>query len=490
MKSNSPNKQNGPTINKFSIYFTNFVVYSLFILFLIVFFTAFSSVYINFKNINYVNITLIGIYLILTGGFIYGIRKRISKKKMFYAILISGFILRLAWALVTKSTPISDFKTIYDSATNLLAGDNSSFVGLGYFARFPHMTPYVLLFSLIIKFFGSNALFVMKMINVIFSTGAIILVYLICNKIFKDYKKVLLGTFFISILPSAILYVPVYCSENIAIPFYLASIYLFILVVEKKNNCLLLALSGILLCIGHLFRMVAYIILIAYVMYIFIYNKEKIIIKLRNILLILIPFILLFVVFSNSLIKMNITDRNIWDGSEPNITSAVRGSNLESGGSWNPDDAKFIEDLLHTTDKESVAEACKERIIERYTTTPPLELGKFFVRKIATQWAFGDNAGAYWSQLGIDENNVIFDISGKGFLWYQLVYSILLLFIMKGLFNKTEHIDNKIINLFYIILCGFGAMLLILENQCRYAFIINYIFAILPVTAFKSSNEK
>ncbi len=127
--------------------------------------------------------------------------------------------------------------------------------------------------------------------------------------------------------------------------------------------------------------MVAYIILIAYVMYIFIYNKEKIKIKLRNILLILIPFILLFVVFSNSLIKMNITDRNIWNGSEPNITSAVRGSNLESGGSWNPDDAKFIEDLLHTTDKESVAEACKERIIERYTTTPPLELGKFFVRK-------------------------------------------------------------------------------------------------------------
>ena len=101
MKSNSLNKQNGPTINKFSIYFTNFVVYSLFILFLIVFFTAFSSVYINFKNINYVNITLIGIYLILTGGFIYGIRKKISKKKMFYAILISGFILRLAWALVT-----------------------------------------------------------------------------------------------------------------------------------------------------------------------------------------------------------------------------------------------------------------------------------------------------------------------------------------------------------------------------------------------------
>ena len=186
---------------------------------------------------------------------------------------------------------------------------------------------------------------------------------------------------------------------------------------------------------------------------------------------------------------MNITERNLWDGSEPGITSAVRGSNIESGGSWNPEDAEFIDEKLHSVDKETLAEICKERIIERYTTTPPLELGKFFIKKIATQWAYGDNSGAYWSELGIDESDIIFDISGKGILWYQLVYAIILLFIMKGLFNKSEHIDNKIINLFYIILCGFGAMLLILENQCRYAYIINYVFAILPVTALKSSSD-
>lgn len=489
MKSNSLNKSNGTALNKFSVYFTNFVVYSLLILFLIVFATTFSSVYNNFRDINYVNITLIGIYVILTGLFIYGIHKKIPKKKMFSYIIISGFILRLAWALVTKSTPVSDFKSIYDAAVSLLAGDNSAFVGLGYFARFPHMTPYVLFFSILIKIFGNNALFVMKMINVIFSTASIALVYLICNKVFKDYRKILLGTFFIAILPSAVLYVPVYCSENIAIPFYLASIYLFILVFEKKKNCLLLVLSGIFLCIGHLFRMTAYVVLIAYAMYIIIYNKDKFITKLKHILLIVIPFSLSFVIFSNVLIKMNITERNLWDGSEPGITSAVRGSNIESGGSWNPEDAEFIDEKLHSVDKETLAELCKERIIERYTTTPPLELGKFFIKKIATQWAYGDNSGAYWSELGIDESNIIFDISGKGILWYQLVYAIILLFIMKGLFNKSEHIDNKIINLFYIILCGFGAMLLILENQCRYAYIINYVFAILPVTALKSSSD-
>ena len=490
MKSNSLNKSNGTTLNKFSVYFTNFVVYSLLILFLIVFATTFSSVYNNFRDINYVNITLIGLYSILTILFIYGIHKKVPQKKMFLYIISTGFILRLIWTLITKSTPVSDFKSIYDAATNLLNGDNSAFIGLGYFARFPHMTPYVVLFSIIIKIFGNNALFAIKIINVLLSTVSIGLVYLICNKIFKDYKKILLGTFLIAILPSAILYMPVYCSENIAIPFYLTSIYLFILVVEKKNNCLLLILSGLLLCMGHLFRMVAYVVLIAYAMYILIYNRDKFIIKIRNILLTVIPFLLLYVICSNVLIKMNITERNLWDGSEPNITSAVRGSNIESTGSWNPEDAEFIDKNLHIVDKETLTELCKERIIERYTTTPPLELGKFFIRKIATQWAYGDNAGAYWAQLGIDDDDIIFDISGKGILWYQLVYAIVLLFIMKGLFNKKDHIDNKIVNLFYIILCGFGAMQLILENQCRYAYIINYIFPILAVTALKSSTDE
>ncbi|WP_294376992.1 glycosyltransferase family 39 protein [uncultured Clostridium sp.] len=489
MKGYSLSRSKENTLSKFSLYFTNFVVCLLFIIFLIVFATTFSTVYNNFKYPNYVSISLILLYIALACSFIYGIHKKIKKKIMFYYILILGFILRLVWALITKSYPVSDFLAIYEAAGGLLQGDTTPFKGLGYFARFPHNTPYILLFSVMRKFFGDNGLFVMKMLNVVLSTISIALVYAICNKIFKDQKKILLGTFFIAILPSAVLYVPVYCSENIAIPFYLASIYLFILVLEKKHNCFLLLLSGLLLSVGHLFRMVAYVILIAYIMYIFIYSKEKVLSKIRNSLFLIISFILVFFTVSTILIKMDITERHLWDGSEPSITSAVRGSNIESGGSWNPEDAEFIDGKLQTVDKDTLSKICKERILERYTTTPPAELFRFFIKKIATQWAYGDNSGAYWSEIGIEDNDIIFDISGKGLLWSQLVYAIILLFIIKGLFNKEDHIDNRIINLFYIILCGFGAMLLILENQCRYAYIINYVFAILPVTALKSSND-
>ena len=58
------------------------------------------------------------------------------------------------------------------------------------------------------------------------------------------------------------------------------------------------------------------------------------------------------------------------------ITSAVRGSNIESGGSWNPEDAEFISSLLE--DRDALETASKERILNRYTSTPPLDLANFF----------------------------------------------------------------------------------------------------------------
>ena len=87
------------------------------------------------------------------------------------------------------------------------------------------------------------------------------------------------------------------------------------------------------------------------------------------------------------------------------------------------------------------------------------------------------------------EDEIKINIEHQGVLWYQLVYSILLFLILKGLLNKGEYLGNKIVNLFYIILCGYGATFLILETQTRYSFIINFVFAILPITAIESNDK-
>lgn len=297
-KKMSYSRSSSKDLNWFGIRFTKFVVYSLIVLFPIILGAGiFYMKLYNQYRFTIVNIGLVIIYIGLTSGFIYGIHKKINKKNLFYIILFIGFTLRLIWALITNSFPVSDFKAMYDAANSLLEGNTSPFMGLGYFARFPHMTTYALFLSQVIRLLGDNTLFAVKMLNVLLSTSSIIFVYLICNSIFKDYKRTLLGAFFMAILPSSILYVPVYCTENVAIPFYLASIYCFILVVNEKKNSLYLILSGLLLSVGHLFRMVAYIVVIAYLIYILIYCNEKIKIKLRNMVLVLVPFAMLFIIF-------------------------------------------------------------------------------------------------------------------------------------------------------------------------------------------------
>lgn len=482
MSTKSLNSHSNKRLNMFEKLFSKFITFTLGILFFILIIASTGTAFAH-KNLNYVNVSIITLYIILIFSFMYGIKKELSKGKMLFFIILAGLLLRIGWAIITPSRPTSDFEVMFKSAEQFLNGNYSSFKDLGYFARFPHMIPYIMFVSFVDKYAGTNNLLVVKCFNIFLSTFSIFLVYIICKSIFKDYKRSLIGGFMMAILPSSILYVSVYCSENIAIPFYLASIYFFILVFQNKKSCLYLLLCGLFLSVGHLFRMIAYIVIIAYIMYILIYNNEKLILKLKNILLILIPFVSLYVLSSNILLSNKITDRPLWSGAEPSITSAVRGSNIKSGGSWNPEDAEFISN--HLSNRDELAKASKAIIIERYSNMTPSEITKFMLTKFVSQWASGDSSGAYWSQLQIPEEDIKFDVSGKGIFAFQIIFSAFLVFILVGIFNRSEQKKNPIINLFYIILCGFGVIFLILETQCRYAYIVSFLFAIMPIMAFE-----
>jgi hypothetical protein len=263
--------------NCFEKSFSKFVVYSLRVVFIIIAIGALAElVYFSiFQASLILNIELIMLYLIFGFGIYLGIKKKVTTKTMLYIMLALGLSLRIIWAFSIESIPVSDFDIAYKAAANITKGDYSNMMGTSYFGRFPHMTMLILYFSGMIKLFGDNSLIAIKTGNIIFSTSTIIFIYLICKEVFQDDKRVIIGTFIVAIMPASILYTSVYCSENLAIPFYLASIYCFILVMNGKKRDKLLLLSGFLLMIGHLFRMVAQIVIISYVMYILIYIGGK-----------------------------------------------------------------------------------------------------------------------------------------------------------------------------------------------------------------------
>ena len=60
-----------------------------------------------------------------------------------------------------------------------------------------------------------------------------------------------------------------------------------------------------------------------------------------------------------------------------------------------------------------------------------------------------------------------------------------MVFVYRGLFIKKNYMDNKPINLFYIIFCGYGILYLITEQQARYAYIACWIFIILAFSGIR-----
>lgn len=422
------------------------------------------------------------------------INMNMGSKYKLLLILIIGFLLRVLWLINVNSIPTSDFKTIYDSAGNFLNGDKSMFYGISYIGRFPHLTIFTLYMAFIRFIFPISNLLAMKIINLLFSIIVLLLIYLIINNLYRNKEYALKGVLIGALFPPFISYAGVFCSENIAMPFYLLSIFLFLLAIKHDNKLWLFILSGTTLAMGNLFRMVAIIVLIAFSMYILIYYKDKLINKIIKIGSLIAPYVIIICFVSSLLQAVKITDHPLWRGSEPNITSVLKGTNYKSFGAWNVEDVKIIEDNINNYNK--LEEVSKEIVKERLTTTPINKLGVFLLGKFALVWSTGDCAGVLWSEKDISDNaiklpvKVINEISMPLSTTFQIIYILILILIFIGLFNKNKIKTIKEINLFYLILCGYGLTYLITEAQPRYSYIVSWIFIILSINGLDKAPSK
>jgi len=460
-------------------WFSRFLNTALKFLFLPIIFSNVYYISANLKYFKILNIYLILFFVAALLIFTYLLKKNINKKLLLIIVIVLGALLRLFWVTTLNNRPVSDFAGMFIRSRLFLNGDYSMFQDRNYYARYPHMTMTVLYFALIRSIFA-NSLLAIKIINALLSTLDIFIVYLISKEAFNSKKTALYGAFIAATYPAFIGYSAVYCSENIAMPFYLLSIYLFILVMKNKANTNTLILSGLILGIGHIFRMVADVIVIAYIMYILIYFKKNMLTKSKSIVFIIIAFLIPMVTANAILKRMGILQYNLWRGCETKWTSVLRGSNLETYGRWNMEDAKFIASF---DDDKELEKAIKEKVKERYTKTPLPKLIGFFLVKYSSQWSSGDFAGFYWAQA--DTKSLVVDIYHNGMLYVNLYYFIILILTYIGLFNKNQYLANPIVNLFYIIFCGYGLLYLITESQSRYSYIVSFLFIFFSLTVFR-----
>ncbi|WP_010244961.1 glycosyltransferase family 39 protein [Acetivibrio cellulolyticus] len=392
-------------------------------------------------------------------------------------ILSLAFLARILWIFAVNTQPFSDFGLMFECGGHFAKGSYWIFKGTSYIGRFTHLTAFTIYLGLIQKYFA-NALLIVKIINVILSTLNIYLIYLISNELFDNKEKALWVSLISCLFPPFIVYNSVICSENLAMPFFLASIYLFILVVKSKKSPIWLLFAGAVLSIGNIFRSVGIVILIAYILYLIIYcNRKKVI---SSCSLILISFIIPLYMVSSILISAGITEYPLWQGREPAITSVLKGTNIEANGMWNKEDSEIP--TKYNFDYKAIEKASKDIIRERLTKTPIHKLVIFYTRKFVTQWSVGDFSSLYWSTTKVSKENAASQLSRFATPYSQIYYIVIIAFALLGLFNKEYRTKNKVINLFYIIFCGYGLFYLLTEMQARYAYIASWIFPILSYT--------
>lgn len=427
------------------------------------------------KGSNILTLLMLIIYSLIIFS-IYKIVKLKSLRTVNKIIIIMtiGLALRILWLVNVNTLPYSDFETLYNGAIGLINNDNTLFTGVNYIARFPHLSYMIVYMALIMKIFG-EAVLTIKIGNLIFSVITMYLVYKVALEIFEKENLALISLGISAIFTPMITYVGVLATENVAIPFYLASIYFFIRAIKKDLSIKLLLISGVLLSIGNLFRMVAPIIVIAYIMYILIFENTKLITKIKESITILLAFIIVLFLGSSLLKTLNITEVHLWKGREPAVTNILKGTNINSFGRFNDEDAAIP--AKYNYDYNKIKEVSIEIIKERLKTASPIRLGIFYGGKFIGQWAQGDMSGISWSESGAQKVGII---NGDNFkVIAQLMYIIIIALSFISLFNKKRiFCENKIINLFYIILCGYGCFYLISEMQGRYAYIVCWLFII------------
>lgn len=430
---------------------------------------------------------IIGVVAIFIGYLIF--KAKISNWKRMLYILILGMILRVLWMLNAPTIPVSDYSIIYQASVNLLNGDVSIFRGTGYISRFPHLTGMVLYMALMNFLFPLKSILVMKIINLILGLIDIILIYLIINLIFKNKIYSQISAFIAAIFPPFITYTSTFCSENIAMPFYLISIYLFVHYLKYKKSKFELLLCGVILSLGNFLRTIAIVVLVAYLLYIIIYSLDSIYEKAKDITIMIVSYCLITIIISTTLQSLNIIARPLWQASEPKITSALKGSNYENHGRWNSEDAEFIDKNLDNYDE--LEEKSKEIILNRYTSHSIFSTIKFLVTKFTIQWVVGDLEGHVWAQADIPEEEIKFPVKvEEGSLAFQLIYTVALILSFVGLFNKKLLANIKEVNLFYLIIGGYGLTYLIIEEQGRYSYICCYIIIFLSIVGVDSVMHK
>lgn len=393
------------------------------------------------------------------------VNRYLTEKQFIIFLITVSFGIRILWITFINTVPSSDFSLMYGSAQQAVKGD-FSFVSTGYFSSWVYQLGFTYYEAFLIKIFG-NHLFVLKLINIFFSIGTSLFIYLFSKRTFNEFTARTAALLYGLYIPNVI-YSSVLTNQYISTFMFLGGLYF--LAVRGDSAKFNWLLGGLMLGIGNIFRPAGSFFLLGICVFIFIYKilplrKKESFNYTKKLIGILLVYFLVQQIVSLGLVHSGLANKPL-SNQEPYWKFAV-GLNYNSNGSWNLKDQDYVSKFkLGTERNKAELSLVKERLQNKQ------QVVKLFINKFVTFWGAPDDS-TYWSLENLNKANLQNQLMKYERLMY--IAACLLAIGTIALYKKK----NEAFPLLYILLGGYAAIHMIVEIQTRYRFDILPVLFIL-----------
>ncbi len=417
---------------------------------------------------------------------------RIASRRFFLGgLIVFTLLLRIVWIILANTEPVSDFMLMNKAANLILEGKLSELKAIQYFNVWVYQLGYSVFCSFLYFIFGSN-IFVVKLFNVLFSTGTVVIIYFIAAKIFND-KAARISSLLYAVYIQSIIFNSMLTNQVISAIF----IYLGLLIIIYKSKVGYYFMAGISIAIGHIMRpegsFALYIIVIAIIcnsIFGFIKSKklsqedgrnkrENCIAIVSKIAVIVLTFNVVLQIFSYSLKAFDITEYDF--GNRNPYWKFVLGLNKDTVGGYSNEDAEIFDkypvgEQMYQVEKDMIRERTKNKT----------ELIILIFKKFKIMWSSDDGSIGFIMPGTSFKQNIITYLVGIEKAQYTLIFflsCLAIFFIIKG---KDSSVYLYIIMLF---IYGSFAIYSLIEIQTRYRYFIMPAFFILSGFGMYRANE-
>ena len=405
------------------------------------------------------------IILLLLAGLI-SIFISTRKIKHFGIILFAvSFIIRLIFIIVANFPQVYDFKTLLEASEMFAKGDYS-FNSWFHFATWGYQTAFVIYQGVLLKLFHS--IFILKLLNVIYSSILVLIVYKLGLKISKNEVSSRIISLLYMIFPFYLFLNSVLLNSHLATLLSYLGIFFIIKENTKYKDYLI---GSILIALGNIIRPEGIIIVLTLIIFKIITLKKE---NIKKIIISLLIFLSSYFIICNGssfLVKASNINPSGLQNKDP-LWKFLLGFNYDTCGYYTDDDA------VYQINKETEIKEIKRRALENIPRT-----GKLMVCKV----------DRFWLSSGLENemssfNDKTFNIMGINIKFSMIknlainlnkgINIVVLALMLLGLIVNRKSIKNETLFLLIMILITFGVYLFI-EIQPRYLYFIHIsVFAL------------